>query len=77
MAVRAGRQGELPRGSIVLASSSTGATLYMEPADAVPLNNAEAVLEAAEQQEEAAIAQALSSAIRDHAKLLWQVLIPN
>jgi hypothetical protein len=29
--VRAGRQGELPRGSVCLATSATGNTLYMEP----------------------------------------------
>jgi dsDNA-specific endonuclease/ATPase MutS2 len=29
--VRAGRQGELPKGSVSLAISSTGNTLYMEP----------------------------------------------
>ena len=29
--VRSGRQGELPKGSVTLATSTTGSTLYMEP----------------------------------------------
>lgn len=33
--VRAGRQGELPKGSVSLATSASGNTLYMEPAPAV------------------------------------------
>lgn len=105
MAVKAGRQGELPRGSVTLATSSTyallcralqlcktaqyelvqhclrmlarchdcngtischlctwcsGSTLYIEPEPVVALNNAEARLAAAKEEEEAAILLALS-----------------
>ncbi|EFJ40148.1 hypothetical protein VOLCADRAFT_121755 [Volvox carteri f. nagariensis] len=49
--VRSGRQGELPRGSVRLSSSSSGATVYMEPQPCVDLNNMEAVLGEREEQE--------------------------
>ena len=42
--VRQGRQGELPRGSVALATSASGSTIYMEPQPAVALNNAEMAL---------------------------------
>jgi dsDNA-specific endonuclease/ATPase MutS2 len=50
--VRAGRQSDLPRGSVALATSASGSTVYMEPAPLVPLNNAEAQLGAVEKEEE-------------------------
>jgi len=50
--VRAGRQSDLPRGSVALATSASGSTVYMEPAPLVPLNNAEAQLSAVEKEEE-------------------------
>lgn len=50
--VRAGRQSDLPRGSVALATSASGSTIYMEPAPLVPLNNAEAQLGAVEKEEE-------------------------
>ena len=62
--VKAGRQGELPRGSVALATSGSGATLYMEPAPLIPLNNLEASLRTAQQDEENAILATLSQLVR-------------
>ncbi|KAG2493724.1 hypothetical protein HYH03_008237 [Edaphochlamys debaryana] len=65
--VRAGRQGELPKGSMRLGASSSGATLYVEPAPAVPLNNAEALLSEREAAEEAAVLGLLSGMLGSRA----------
>lgn len=62
--VRRGRQGELPKGSVSLAASESGNTLYVEPAPAVKLNNAEMALAGREAEEEAAVLRALSSLVR-------------
>lgn len=61
--VRRGRQGELPKGSVSLAASESGNTLYMEPAPAVKLNNAEMALAGREAEEEAAVLRALSGLV--------------
>ncbi|CAL8471247.1 g10789 [Coccomyxa elongata] len=74
VAVKAGRQSDLPKGSVTLATSSTGATFYMDPAPTVPLNNAEAVLAAAEREEVALILAQLSAAVADSAARIWQIL---
>lgn len=71
--VKAGRQGELPKGSLTLDRSSTGATLYMEPEPAVGLNNAEARLTGQEADEEDSILSHLSSLIADDSDTLQQV----
>lgn len=71
--VKAGRQGQLPKGSLTLDRSSTGATLYMEPEPAVRLNNAEARLAGQEADEEDAILFHLSSMVADEADTLHQV----
>ena len=55
------RKSELPRGSVVLATSASGATSFCEPAPLVPLNNEAA---AAKQAEEAAEAKALKALTR-------------
>ncbi len=60
---QAGRQGELPKGSVRLGASSTGATLYIEPAPCVPLNNAEVLLSEREEQEVARVLGLLSSLV--------------
>ena len=73
VAVKAGRQGDLPKGSLNLASSSTGATFYMDPAPTVPLNNAEAALAGEEAAEEAAILARLSEAVAGSAARIRQV----
>ena len=72
--VRAGRQSDLPRGSVVLATSSTGSTVYMEPAALVPLNNAEAALGAAEREEEDRILRELAAAVAAGEKEIKAVL---
>ncbi len=41
---QAGRQGELPKGSVRLGASSSGATQYVEPKPCIELNNTEAAL---------------------------------
>ncbi|EIE19595.1 P-loop containing nucleoside triphosphate hydrolase protein [Coccomyxa subellipsoidea C-169] len=74
VALKAGRQSDLPKGSVTLATSSTGATFYMDPAPTVPLNNAEAVLAAQEREEVARILAHLSAAVADNAARIWQVL---
>mmetsp|Transcript_12639 Transcript_12639/g.33478 ORF Transcript_12639/g.33478 Transcript_12639/m.33478 type:complete len:923 (+) Transcript_12639:28-2796(+) len=50
--IKAGRQGDLPRKSVKLGASQTGATQYWEPQPAIELNNAEAVLSAEETEKE-------------------------
>ena len=45
----------------------------MDPAPTVPLNNAEAVLAAAEREEVARILAQLSAAVADNAARIWQV----
>ncbi|KAK9833029.1 hypothetical protein WJX74_004733 [Apatococcus lobatus] len=72
--VKAGRQGELPKGSLTLDRSSTGATLYMEPEPAVGLNNAEARLAGQESDEQDAILSRLSVLVADDADTLDQIL---
>ena len=61
--VRAGRQSDLPRGSVALATSASGSTVYIEPAPLVPLNNAEAQLSAVEKEEEDRILRELTAMI--------------
>ena len=73
VSVRAGRQGELPKGSVKLGTSRTGATLYMEPAPLVDLNNAAARLAAQEGEAELAVLQRLSQSVARHASQLLQV----
>lgn len=41
VAVRAGRQGEVGKGAVVLDRSQTGSTFYVEPPEAMALNNTE------------------------------------
>ena len=73
--VRAGRQGELPRGSVTLATSASGATLYLEPAPLVQLNNAEALLAGRERDEERRVLRRLSGAVASHAPALLQACL--
>lgn len=56
--------GELPKGSVSLATSASGSTFYMEPAPALELNNREAMLAAAEEQQEQLILVHLSRQVR-------------
>ena len=73
VAVKAGRQGDLPKGSLNLATSGTGSTFYMDPAPTVPLNNAEALLAGEEAAEEARVLAALSGAVAERAGRIRQV----
>ena len=73
VAVKAGRQGDLPKGSLNLATSATGSTFYMDPATTVPLNNAEALLAEQAAAEEARILAALSAAVAARAGRIRQV----
>ncbi|KAA6418330.1 MAG: 2 family [Trebouxia sp. A1-2] len=62
--VKAGRQSQLPKGSVTLAVSASKSTVYMEPEPVVTLNNAEAMLRGQEQEEEQAILAGLSQMAR-------------
>eukprot|EP00887_Chlorella_sp_A99_P006230 scaffold3.g6230.t1 len=72
--VRLGRQGELPKGSVTLATSASGSTLYMEPAPCVALNNTETALAAAELAEEERVLAALSQLVAAHAPRVHEVV---
>ena len=72
--VRTPRKGELPRGSVTLAASASGATSYCEPADLVALNNASAAALAAADAAEAAMLDALSAAVAAEAGALRRVV---
>jgi len=50
--IKAGRSGDLPKGSIKVSQSQSGATHYYEPAPAISLNNSETLLEELEKKEE-------------------------
>jgi DNA mismatch repair protein MutS2 len=67
--VRAGMTGLLP-GGVVLDASASGATLFVEPAPAVALNNAAAALEAKEAAEQDAVLRALTAQARDAKHLI-------
>lgn len=56
-------QSQLPKGSVTLAVSASGSTVYMEPEPVVTLNNAEAMLRGQEQEEEQAILAGLSQMV--------------
>lgn len=62
--VPAALQSQLPKGSVTLAVSASGSTVYMEPAPVVTLNNAEAMLRAQEQEEEESILAELSLMVK-------------
>ncbi|KAL6764861.1 hypothetical protein V8C86DRAFT_2464886 [Haematococcus lacustris] len=58
--LKAGRKGELPKGSVKLGASQTGATQYYEPTFAIPLNNEAALLAEREEEEERRVLVLLS-----------------
>ena len=60
IAVKAGQKGSLTKGSVKLGASGSGATLYMEPAEVIELNNMEAALGDQEAEEERAVLSAVS-----------------
>ncbi|GBF98707.1 endonuclease [Raphidocelis subcapitata] len=61
--VRSNRRSELPKGSVKLGASTSGATVYMEPAGAVELNNRETELAGRERELEVAVLARLSAAL--------------
>jgi len=61
--VKAPRKSSLPKGSVALATSASGNTIYMEPAPLIPMNNAEAALAAQEQEEEVRVLRMLSGLV--------------
>ncbi|KAK9823927.1 hypothetical protein WJX72_006408 [[Myrmecia] bisecta] len=72
--VKVGRQGELPRGSVTLATSGSGSTVYMEPQPLVALNNSEALLAGQEAEEEQAVMVHLSRLVSGSSRNLKQLL---
>ncbi|KAK9809345.1 hypothetical protein WJX73_007359 [Symbiochloris irregularis] len=72
--VRSARQGEVPKGSMRLGASTSGATLYLEPAPLVALNNAEARLADAVEAEEGRVLQYLTKTVAKHARVIGKVL---
>lgn len=67
-------QGQLPKGSVSLAVSASGSTIYMEPEPVVALNNAEAMLRAQEQEEEESILAELSRMVKESTMSLQHIM---
>ena len=61
--IRAGRQGDLGRGAVVLATSGSGSTLFTEPPEAVPFNNSEQELASWEEQVEEEVLSRLTAGV--------------
>ena len=72
--IKAGRNGELPDGSVALGTSGSGSTMYMEPAPLIPLNNIEIQLLEEEKAEEEKILESLSQMIRKQSGVLRRIL---
>jgi DNA mismatch repair protein MutS2 len=68
--IKAGRNGELPANSVVLGTSGSQSTMYMEPEPIISLNNFNIELIEAEENEEQAILMSLSKLIAKRAGLL-------
>ena len=73
ISVKAGRQGELPRGSVKLGASKTGATFYMEPAPLIRLNDEDARLTAREAAVERRVLARLSGLVAACSQQILQV----
>lgn len=71
--IKAGRNGELPPNSVVLGTSGSQATMYMEPAPMIPLNNFNIELIEAEEKEEEAILRELSDIVARRAQQLRRI----
>ena len=71
--VKRGMSGLLP-GSVVLDTSFSGATLFVEPPEGTKLNNMSAALDARHEELEKAILEALSAQVRDNAPGLKQCI---
>ena len=71
--IKAGRNGDLPPNSVVLGTSGSQATMYMEPAPMIPLNNFNIELIEAEEKEQEAILRELSDVVAKRAQQLRRV----
>lgn len=67
-------QGRLPKGSVRLGTSQTGATLYVEPQPLLALNNGEALAAEAEADEETRVLLLLSRLLGERAPPLLAML---
>jgi DNA mismatch repair protein MutS2 len=67
-------QGRLPKGSVRLGTSQTGATLYVEPQPLLALNNGEALAAEAEADEETRVLLLLSRLLAERAPPLLAML---
>ena len=72
--VKAGRNGELPKGSVTLGTSGSGNTLYVEPSPLIELNNTEIWLADEENEEEERILKELSRVVAERAGSLRRIL---
>lgn len=72
--VRSNRRSELPKGSVKLGASASGATVYMEPAPAVELNNLETELAAREEEQVVAVLARLSGLLSARSPQLASLL---
>lgn len=73
VSVKSGRQGELPKGSVKLGASRTGATVYMEPRNLLELNNAVLRLQNLVEEAENAVLMKLTESVARQADHLEQV----
>lgn len=72
--VKAGRQTELPSGSVVLASSASKNTVYVEPTEMIPLNNDESRLSSEQLEEEERILSGISKLVAKNARPIRRLL---
>ena len=72
--VKAGRNGELPDGSVSLGTSGSGSTMYMEPEPLIPLNNLDIQLSEMEKEEEDIILKSLTKLIDKNAGKIRRLL---
>ena len=72
--VKVSRKSDLPKGSVSLATSASGSTVYMEPEPLIIMNNNEATLAAIEEEEETKVLQHLSLLIAQNAGSLYRAL---
>ena len=73
VSVKAGRQSEVPKGSIKLGSSRSGATVYMQPAPLVELNNTYSRLSDSVEEAERQVLSHLSQEVAKNSSRLLKV----
>ena len=72
--MKAGRQGELPKGSMKLGSSRSGATVYMQPEPLVELNNTYSSLVDQVEEAEIKVLTRLAELVERHSSGLMKVI---